>query len=79
MEPFVNMRHCPCNIAGHPAHLSNCQGCPGAGAAYNALQRFRLAMIGLLAVSTALHMWGANVALNLAGEQKDALQCPGTV
>ncbi len=32
------------------------------------LSRYRMALIGLLAVATALEMWGANVALNLAGQ-----------
>ncbi|CAL8470249.1 g9791 [Coccomyxa elongata] len=36
------------------------------GTAYNALARYRMALIGLLATSLALHMWAANVALNLA-------------
>ena len=38
-----------------------------AGASYNALNRYRMALIGLFAVATALQMWAANVLLNLAG------------
>ena len=38
-----------------------------AGASYNALNRYRMALIGLFAVATALQMWAANVTLNLAG------------
>jgi hypothetical protein len=37
------------------------------GASYNALNRYRMALIGLFAVATALQMWAANVTLNLAG------------
>ena len=46
-----------------------------AGGAYNALARFRLALIGLLATSLALHMWATNVTLNLAGtlEPRDSV------
>ena len=32
------------------------------------LSRYRMALIGLLAVATTLEMWAANVALNLAGQ-----------
>ena len=38
-----------------------------AGTSYNVLARYRTAIVALLAVETALHMWGANVALNLTG------------
>ncbi len=38
-----------------------------AGASYNAMNRYRMALIGLFAVATALQMWAANVLLNLAG------------
>ncbi|CAK0736794.1 hypothetical protein CVIRNUC_000804 [Coccomyxa viridis] len=36
------------------------------GGTYNTLNRYRMALIGLLAVATALEMWAANIALNLA-------------
>ena len=39
-----------------------------AGGTYNTLNRYRMALIGLLAVATALEMWAANIALNLAGQ-----------
>lgn len=42
----------------------------GAGASYNALNRYRMALIGLFAVATMLHMWAANITLNLAGGSK---------
>ncbi|CAL5218458.1 g139 [Coccomyxa viridis] len=35
-------------------------------ASYNALNRYRMALIGMFAVATALQMWAANVLLNLA-------------
>ena len=38
-----------------------------AGASYNALNRYRMALVGLLSIATALQMWAANVTLNLAG------------
>ena len=38
-----------------------------AGASYNALNRYRMALVGLLSTATALQMWAANVTLNLAG------------
>ena len=40
---------------------------PDAGASYNALNRYRMALVGLLAIATTLQMWAANVTLNLAG------------
>ncbi len=40
-----------------------------AGGTYNTLNRYRMALIGLLAVATALEMWAANIALNLAGQR----------
>ena len=39
-----------------------------AGGSRVTLSRYRMALIGLLAVATALEMWAANVALNLAGQ-----------
>ncbi|CAK0736800.1 hypothetical protein CVIRNUC_000805 [Coccomyxa viridis] len=36
------------------------------GASYNALNRYRMALVGLLSIATALQMWAANVTLNLA-------------
>lgn len=37
------------------------------GASYNAINRYRMALIGLFAIATSLQMWAANVLLNLAG------------
>ena len=37
------------------------------GASYNAINRYRMALIGLFAVATSLQMWAANVLLNLSG------------
>lgn len=42
--------------------------CWRAGTRYNILARYRIPIVALLATSLALHMWAANVALNLTGE-----------
>ena len=48
-------------------HVQPIKGNFIAGASYNALNRYRMALVGLLSIATALQMWAANVTLNLAG------------
>lgn len=50
--------------------VRSCLGKCHAGGSRVTLSRFRMALIGLLAVACTLEMWAANVVLNLAGEQK---------
>lgn len=59
MHGHVQVRHRKCKCQK--------EALPGAGTSYNILARYRTAIVALLAVETALHMWAANVALNLTG------------
>ena len=54
--------------AHHAAHNFRRLWVLSAGGTYNHLSRYRMALVGLLAVATALEMWAANIALNLAGQ-----------
>ena len=58
------LRHCTLVSAAH----CNVLWLLTSGGTYNTLNRYRMALIGLLAVATALEMWAANIALNLAGQ-----------